>query len=282
MIAKKCKLILIMSAFFCLTSCVSMPGQEPFGKETFSAEDAESAYEAVSESIAQAEFESMGGYIVSVSGALDDNFREYQIYKTDEYDVVSYEGYYAEYLWYDGWLYCYADRNLTYRDMSWGEFNAEEYAQQQWVFAQQLLGRADAELTYKYIPMASGNQYLLTAEYDEVVLDGQPVRFIQLSFYLDENGVYDGFGLSWQKPHGETDRVISISFFPYEGSTSLQAERHIWSFGNELGLTEEVIPALNDQEDHRERSLAVIKSLDFETLRKESAYQKNLSIPIVT
>ena len=281
MVTKKRKLILIMGAVFCLTGCVSMPGQEAFGEETFSAAEAESAYEAVSESMAQAEFENMGGYTVSVSGALDDDFREYQIYKTDEYNVVSYQEYDAEYLWYEGWLYCDKDKNLTYRDMSWDEFNMEEYALQQWVFAQQLLGRDDAELTYKYIPMASGNQYLLTAEYDEAVLEGQSVRFIQLSFYLDQNGSYDGFGLSWQKRYGETYRAISNSFFPYEGSTSLQAERRVWSFGNRLGLTEETVPALSDQEEHRQRSLAVIKSLDFEDLRKESAYQENLSIPVI-
>lgn len=281
MIRKKCKLILIIGTFLCLAGCVSTPGQEPFGEKTFSTADAESAYEAVSESIALSEFEDMGGYIVSVSGALDDDFREYQIYKTDEYDVVSYQGYYAEYLWHEGWLYCYADKSLTYRDMSWDEFNTEEYALQQWAFAQQLLERDDAELTYKYIPMASGNQYLLTAEYDEAVLDGQSVRFVQLSFYLDQNGDYDGFGLSWQKRYGETYRAISILFFPYEGSTSLQAERRIWSFGNRLGLTEEGVPALSDQEDNRQRSLEVIKSLDFEDLRKESVYQENLSIPVI-
>lgn len=281
MVTKKRKLILIMGAVFCLTGCVSMPGQEAFGEETFSAAEAASAYETVSESMAQAEFESMGGYTVSISGALDDDFREYQIYKTDEYNVVSYQGYDAEYLWYEGWLYCDKDKNLTYRDMSWDEFNMEEYALQQWAFAQQLLGRDDVELTYKYIPMASGNQYLLTAEYDEAVLDGQSVRFIQLSFYLDQNGAYDGFGLGWQKRHGETYRATSISFFPYEGSTSLQAERRVWSFGNRLGLTEEAVPALSDQEAHRQRSLAVIKSLDFGDLRKESAYQENLSIPVI-
>lgn len=281
MVTKKRKLILIMGAVFCLTGCVSMPGQEAFGEETFSEAEAASAYETVSESMAQAEFENMGGYTVSVSGALDDDFSEYQIYKTDEYNVVSYQGYDAEYLWYEGWLYCDKGKNLTYRDMSWDEFNMEEYALQQWAFAQQMLGRDDAELTYKYVPMASGNQYLLTAEYDEAVLDGQSVRFIQLSFYLDQNGAYDGFGLSWQKRYGETYRATSISFLPYEGSTSLQAERRIWSFGNRLGLTEEAVPALSDQEEHRQRSLAVIKSLDFEDLRKESAYQENLSIPVI-
>ena len=117
MVAKKRKLILIMGAVFCLAGCVSMPGQGAFGEETFSAAEAASAYETVSESMAQAEFENMGGYTVSVSGALDDDFREYQIYKTDEYNVVSYQGYDAEYLWYEGWLYCDKDKNLTYRDM---------------------------------------------------------------------------------------------------------------------------------------------------------------------
>lgn len=55
MITKKCKLILIMGAVVCLAGCVSTPGQEPFGEETFSTADAESAYESVSESMAQAD-----------------------------------------------------------------------------------------------------------------------------------------------------------------------------------------------------------------------------------
>lgn len=70
MVTKKRKLILIMGTVFCLAGCVSTPRQEPFGEETFSEAEAASAYETVSESMAQAEFENMGGYTVSVSGAL--------------------------------------------------------------------------------------------------------------------------------------------------------------------------------------------------------------------
>ena len=69
MVTKKRKLILIMGTVFCLAGCVSTPRQEPFGEETFSEAEAASAYETVSESMAQAEFENMGGYTVSVSGA---------------------------------------------------------------------------------------------------------------------------------------------------------------------------------------------------------------------
>ena len=36
----------------------------------------------------------------------------------------------------------------------------------------------------------------------------------------------------------EGENYMSISFFPYEGSTDLQAERKLWSFGHDLGLTE--------------------------------------------
>ena len=56
--------------------------------------------------------------------------------------------------------------------------------------------------------------------------------------------------MSWQEDRRHN---VSISYFSYEGSTSLQAERSIWSFGYDAGLTDEGVPALSDQSEDRER-----------------------------
>ena len=139
--------------------------------------------------------------------------------------------------------------------------------------------RDDPELTYKYIPMSSP-PYLLKAAYPDIELsDGREIRFAELYFYMDENGKYDGFGLSWQEDRRQN---VSISYFPYEGSTSLQAERRIWSFGYDAGLTDEGVPALSDQSEDRERCRALISGMDFDALAERSEYREDLCVPPMT
>ena len=109
-------------------------------------------------------------------------------------------------------------------------------------------------------------------------MDGR-IRFAELYFYMDENGKYDGFGLSWQEDRRQN---VSISYFPYEGSTSLQAERRIWSFGYDAGLTDEGVPALSDQSEDRERCRALISGMDFDALAERSEYREDLCVPPMT
>lgn len=269
----------ILCLFCILTGCVALPGQEPFGEKTYSGEEAQSVYEKTASGMSQADFTAFSGCTISVAGALEDDFISYDIYKTDEYTAAYCQGYSEEYLWYDGWLYYYGNEHLAYRDMAWEKLQAEKYASDKWAFAQQMLKRKDGKLIYKYIPKSSEKPYLLTAEYDEAEWDGQTVQSVQLSFPLDQDGTCEGFGLSWQEEAGRTNRALSVSFFPYEGSSSLLAERKIWSFGYEQGLTKENIPALSDQKKNRKQSQAVITDMNFEMLRDQAEYNKNLSIP---
>ncbi len=272
-------LISVLCLLSVLTGCIALPGQEPFGEKTYSSEDAQTVYEEVASSMLQRDFSDFGGYDISVIGALEDDFISYDVYKTEEYTAAYYEGDSEEYLWHNGFLYCYGNERLAYRDMAWEELLTEEYALEKWAFAQQLLRRKDGELTYQYIPMSHDNPYLLTVEYDEAEMDGRAICFVGLSFYLKRDGNYEGFGLSWQEKQGKTNRAFSISFFPYGGSSSLLAERKIWSFGYEMGLTEENIPSISEQEENRQQCRRIISDMDFETLREQAEYNKDLIFP---
>lgn len=256
-----------------LSGCLFRQSRAPFGEETYSAERAQAVYAEISADMAREEWTDQTGYRISFMPD-DTNAICWDVYKTEEYRVVYGEGYFETCLWYDGCLCCCRDAELTYRDMVWEELALEALAAEKWEFARQLMERDDAELTYKYIPLSS-EPYLLKAEYPDIELDGQTIRFAELSFYLDENGGYDGFGLRWQEDHS----TVSVSYFSYTDSTDLQAERAVWFFGRDIGLTEETVPALSDQREDRERCQAVIASMDFDSLADRGEYQEDLRLP---
>ena len=267
-----------------LSGCIALPGQEPFGETTYSAEQAQAVYEKISADMEQREFKDQSGYSIQILPFIlseDVNDFEYDVYKTEEYTVCDADGPGEDYLWHKGRLYCsyYDNDHITYRDMAWEDLEFDAYAAECWSIARQLLERDDPELTYKYIPMSS-QRYLLKAAYPDIELsDGREIRFAELYFYMDENGAYDGFGLSWQEDRRQN---VSIAYFPYEGSTSLQAERRIWSFGYDAGLTDEGVPALSDQSEDRERCRALISGMDFDALAERSEYREDLCVPPMT
>ena len=267
-----------------LSGCIALPGQEPFGEKTYPVEQAQAVYEKLSADMEQQEFMDQNGYTIRILPFVRNNDVSdfmYDICKTAEYTVFAAEGACEDYLWYKDRLYCgyYDDNPITYRDMAWEDLKFEAYAAERWSIARQLLERDDPELTYKYIPMSSP-PYLLKAAYPDIELsDGREIRFAELYFYMDENGKYDGFGLSWQEDRRQN---VSISYFPYEGSTSLQAERRIWSFGYDAGLTDEGVPALSDQSEDRERCRALISGMDFDALAERSEYREDLCVPPMT
>ena len=267
-----------------LSGCIALPGQEPFGETTYSAEQAQAVYEKISADMEQREFKDQSGYSIQILPFIlseDVNDFEYDVYKTEEYTVCDADGPGEDYLWHKGRLYCsyYDNDHITYRDMAWEDLEFDAYAAECWSIARQLLERDDPELTYKYIPMSS-QPYLLKAAYPDIELsDGREIRFAELYFYMDENGAYDGFGLSWQEDRRQN---VSIAYFPYEGSTSLQAERSIWSFGYDAGLTDEGVPALSDQSEDRERCRALISGMDFDALAERSEYREDLCVPPMT
>ena len=59
----------------------------------------------------------------------------------------------------------------------------------------------------------------------------------------------------------------------------MQAERSIWSFGYDAGLTDEGVPALSDQSENRERCRALISGMDFDALAERSEYREDLMFP---
>ena len=264
-----------------LSGCIALPGQEPFGEKTYPAEQAQVVYEKLSADMEQQEFMDQSGYSIQILPFIlseDVNDFEYDVYKTEEYTVCDADGPGEDYLWHKGRLYCsyYDNDHITYRDMAWEDLEFDAYAAECWSIARQLLERDDPELTYKYIPMSS-QPYLLKAAYPDIELsDGREIRFAELYFYMDENGSYDGFGLSWQEDRRQN---VSIAYFPYEGSTSLQAERSIWSFGDDASLTDEGVPALSDQSEDGERCRGVISGLDFDALAERSEYREDLCVP---
>lgn len=267
-----------------LSGCIALPGQEPFGEKTYPVERAQAVYEKLSADMEQQEFMEQSGYIIQIRPFIlseDVSDFDYDVYKTEEYMVFAAEASGKDYLWHKGRLYhsCYDNDHITYRDMAWEDLGFEAYAEERWSIVRQLLERDDPELTYQYIPMSS-QPYLLKAAYPDIKLvDGREIRFAELYFYMDEDGSYDGFGMSWQEDRRHN---VSISYFSYEDSTSLQAERSIWSFGYDAGLTDEGVPALSDQSEDRERCSAVISGMDFDALAERSEYREDLCVPPMT
>lgn len=267
------KAICIICGLFCfLSGCIALPGQEPFGEKTYSGEKAQAIYEDISSSMYQIDFGDWKGYSIS-----SDFNSIVDVYKTEEYTLAYYEISGKDYsVWYDGRLYYYTDDKLFYRDMEWEKLETENFAKEKWDLVRQLLELEDVKLTCKYIPMASDHKNLLKAEYPAAQIDGQQITFAELLFYLDENREFNKVTMHCTK---EGENYMSISFFPYEGSTDLQAERKLWSFGRDLGLTEESVPALSQQEENREWSRKMIDSMDFEVLVERAEYAEDLTFP---
>lgn len=255
-----------------LSGCAVIPGREPFGEQTYSDDRARSLYADVCTAMGQVGSSDWSGYSIE----LHENMVNHDLYRSERYTVAWHEGE-EDYLWYQGRLYCRDGEELSYRDMDWEELHSDEYAAQQWEFACALLEREPSELKYKYVPMASGNPCLLTAEYPDTDWEGQTRRFPRLSFGLDEDGNFSGYTLRWQEEGG---RAIAVSYFPYEDSDNLQAERRIWSFAHDLGLIERGVPALSVQEEDREWSHSMIDSIDFDSISDRAVKEEDLTFPV--
>lgn len=272
----KTKHFFIISAVCCLLPACSMvaaPGQESFGEQIYSGSEAQAVYADVCAGMAQAEFSGLRGYNIE----LDEDMVSHDFYHTEEYTAAWYEGAEKKYLWYQGWLYCYDGGTAACREMDWEELQADSYAERQWEFAMGLFTQEPTEVEYKYIPMASGSQYLLTVKYQETSWEGQSRQFPQMRFRLNEENHLSSFTLHWQEGGR---RVVDVSYFPYDGSVSLQAERKIWGFAYEVGLTGEGVPALSEQEENREKCRSVISGIDFESLSERAVRQEDLAFPV--
>ena len=65
-------------------------------------------------------------------------------------------------------------------------------------FVMEQLTQEPTEVECKYIPMASGSQYLLTVKYQETSWEGQSRQFPKMRFRLDEENHFSSFTLHWQ------------------------------------------------------------------------------------
>lgn len=264
---------LLAGLLFLLSGCIALPGQEPFGERTYEDDRAQRIYGELQEEIGQLSFADLGGYSIELTqGTVD-----HEIYETQEYRVAWHEGKGKQYLWYQDRLYCYDGETLAYRDMAWEELGAEDYAAGHWELALRLLGQEAEELTYKYIPLAAVCPYLLTAEYPETEWEGIRRRFPKLSIGRDGDKAFHTMTLRWQE---KGSRSIGVSFFAWEGSTSLLAERRVWSFAYDLGLLDQGVPAASAQSDDREGSRAVIEGIDFDGALERAEYREDLAFPV--
>lgn len=260
----------VLAVAFCGCGIVPMlPGGEPFGEVTYSADRAETAYETFSNSFLQEQPGDWDGYSIT----LMEGMQTLYMYYTEEYMLFfgeDIDG--ADYLWYDGWLYQKDGDSVACREMDWDALQTGGTADRMWELLREMLGQTPAELSYKYVPMADDDRHLLKAEYE--LDEGQEGDFVKLSVPIHSDGSYDTVSISWEdvgEEIGVDNVVVSISFFAFQGSTDLQAERRIWRFGHDCGLTPEVVPALSQQEKEREWSREVIDSMDFAALREQAA-----------
>lgn len=263
----------VLACSVLLSGCrmISFPGREPFGEQTYPSEDAQVLYQNLVSEIEQIDFSDWGGYNMEFMEGWDD----FDLYRTEEYTAAWYEGD-TDYLWYQQRLYCEKEDAIRYRDMTWEELKADPYAEDQWTFVRNILTLEPESLEYKYVPMASDELYLLTAEYPETKWNGQNKRALRLYLSLDGNGSLYNCTLHWQE---DNDRVLNLSFFPYEDSCSLQAERKIWIFAHDLGLTDQTVPSLSVQEEEREWCRSVIAGMDFDRILEQAEYSQELTFP---
>ncbi len=276
-----CLIVIVLTAV--LSGChmaPKLPGGEPFGEQTFTEGQVKAAYEAFSLSFRQEWQEDWRGYTVSWQD-MTDGRRDADIYFTQEYTLAYCEDMkHGEYLWYDGWLYWMKGSSVACRKMDWGELGGEQWAEELWLLMGALLEQEPTELTYKHIPMSEDKRNLLTAKYrlDKVHLG----KYATISAAIYSDGRCKEVGIQWQDVGEleEWDNVsIHSSFCLFEGSRSLQAERKIWSFGYDCGLTEEVLPALSVQGADREWCRSVISNMDFAELRGRAVLDEDLFFP---
>lgn len=168
---EKIKFVFIIVAACCLlTAChmVAIPEQEPFGEQSYSGNEAQAVYEEVCAWVEQVDFFDWRGYNIE----LDEDMVSHDFYHMEEYTAAWHEGMEKKYLWHQERLYCYDGGTAACREMGWDELQADSYAEQQWEFVMEQLTQEPTEVECKYIPMASGSQYLLTVKYQETSWEG--------------------------------------------------------------------------------------------------------------
>lgn len=264
----------LTGAALLFSGCAVLPGRNPFGETTYSEQKTEAVYEMLPEKFEELISEEFG-YSIDIQ---DDTRGTLTFYRTQEY-VVAYiedkEG--QKYLWYKGWLFRDNGDKVVRAEVPWESLGSDGQIDRVLELAYRLMGEEPEKMSYKHIPMAGENPYLLTAEYPltSVEFDVREVCPKLMARTAGEDGL-SSFTVGWSRPAVVTKEgyfsdssLVSISLFPYRNSTNYQAERKIWFFGHEHGLSEESVPALGTQEEKRDWCRKVIEGMDFETLGKQ-------------
>lgn len=269
-----------LSVLFGCHATPMLPGREPFGEQTASDDQAKKVYEAFAERFQEERLEDWGGYCLNWA----EGSQEVDVYQTEEYTLAYCEDRKGgDYLWYDGWLYWTQGGAVSYREMSWEELRADQMAAELWGTAQAVAEQTPSELTYQYIPLSSDKRNLLTAKFE--LGDDRAGDYASISTGIQGDGQFESISFRWQdvgdleKGVGVDTIVAGISFYPIQGSTDLQAERKLWSFGHDCGLLEQGVPALSTQDEDREWCREVISSMDLASLRDRSTQQDALIFP---
>ena len=249
---KKKTVCLIIGLFILFTGCGRGTGY--FGEETYSEQEAGTAYEKVTGQI-----EDFYAADCAYSVEISTDEAEISYYRTEKYTAA-----YAaddgaeEYLWYQGTLYADKDGAVFYAKQPWEKLEAEQWLKRAEEMSGQLMDQKPAQLSYKRVPMAGENTDITQLI---VELNG-PVS-------VGEDGI------------GRGGSLVTISIYPYKDSVDYQAERKIWRFAHEHGLLEQGVPALETQKEDRKNCEQLVQSICFEELESSGAQDDSMKFPEV-
>lgn len=220
-----------------------------------------------------------------------DDTDQIDLYQSDHYTVADARSSDQEYLWYQNILYLNHGGQLYWRASKWDELQPDDLMASAESYSLELLNRNDGVLTFKHIPMAGDTPYLLKAEYplSEVKQETRKV-YPTLMIRMDEDKKITSFSVSWSSPaffsNDETIQnggdMFSLTYYlDAPEDAFLQAERRVWSFGQEFGLTQEVVPALTTQQEKREWCKKIIAGMNFEGLTAQAIHSGHITFPTI-
>lgn len=232
------------------SGCGSVGEKGLFDEVRYSEDTAKEVYQKVSGQLEDF-FQTECAYMVDASTFTT----QYNYFGTEEYTLAFAEDEEQRIcLWYEGKYYAEKDGKVTYTELPWEELHTEQMRKQAQELAMELLTRSYDSITFKKIPMAGENRYLLTVEYPFSAIPPEVKEaYPTLCIWVDEHETIQGCIVRWSVPPEVTEEglgrgggSVSTSFYPYEGSTDKLAERKIEIFLWEVGLEENEFSKLAD------------------------------------
>ena len=172
-----------------LSGCGSVGEKGLFDEVRYSEDTAKEVYHKVSGQLEDF-FQTECAYMVDASTFTT----QYNYFWTEEYTLAFAEDEEQKIcLWYEGKYYAEKDGKVTYTELPWEELHTEQMRKQAQELAMELLTRSYDSITFKKIPMAGENRYLLTVEYPFSAIPPEEKEAKLLDIELDskdENGQY--------------------------------------------------------------------------------------------